>query len=244
MSITVYDWRGQVRDWAYLVARYGELVIQPSVPDVYPQWRVVAFREVADGDFDAKALLEAGTKLAREHGGSLHDLDLDNLDLDELGLIDRCPDEAAIEASNTLIVNTRAANVRVAWYWPDAPQNPAGPLAGVPSQMRSGRAVSGVTNVNGDAGFGMGSGAYYWPGAGQIGPHAAWVYGEQTNSELVLGLGMVALTNHYHVDVEFERVDEPEPPQPPPPPPPVDPIMAEIAKIRASCDRIEAELVC
>jgi hypothetical protein len=99
--------------------------------------------------------------------------------------------------------------VRVAWYWPDAPQDAnAGPLGGVPPALRPNRCVTGVTNPSGDTGFGMGTGAYYWPDLGQIGPHATWIHGASTRSDVIFGLGMVAATNHDHVDVEFRRFEE------------------------------------
>jgi hypothetical protein len=102
--------------------------------------------------------------------------------------------------------------VAVAWYWPDAPIDPlAGPQGGIPSQMRPQRAVTGLTNMSGDTGFGMGTGAYYWPDEGRIGPHAAWIHGQTTRSDVVFGLGMVGETNHDHFDVEFVQVAREEP---------------------------------
>jgi hypothetical protein len=150
---------------------------------------------------------------------------------------------AADDAGNLL------DNVKVAWYWPDADQDPnAGPMGGVLPQMNADRAVSGPTNVNGDVGFGMGGGAYYWPSQGQIGPHAVWIYGSATRSELILGLGMVAATNHDHFDVEFTRYDE----DPTPPPngecdltPVLDAIAdltADVAALQADVDMIKARL--
>jgi hypothetical protein len=125
--------------------------------------------------------------------------------------------------------------VRVAWYWPDAPSDAdAGPLGGVPPQMRPNRCVSAPTNPGGDVGFGMGGGAYYWPQQGQIGPHAAWVHGTSTRSDVILGLGMVAATNHDHFDVEYARVDDGTEPPPEPGECPKEEILAELTKIEAS----------
>ena len=123
---------------------------------------------------------------------------------------------------------------KVAWYWPDAPHDgDAGPLGGVLPEMTPNRCVTGLTNVNGDAGFGMGQGAYYWPGQGQIGPHATWIHGANTRSDVILGLGMVAATNHDHFDVEFTRFTGDEPPEPPGPGDecPTEEILAELEKI-------------
>lgn len=106
------------------------------------------------------------------------------------------------------LVVQAAPGTRVAWYWPDAPEDPeCGPAGGVLPGMRAGRAVSGTTSPAGDVGFAMGGGAYYDPSQGQIGPHAVWIYGAETASDVVLGLGMVAGTNHDHVDVDFAWVE-------------------------------------
>lgn len=131
--------------------------------------------------------------------------------------------------------------VPVAWYWPDAPADDnAGPLGGVLPGMRPNRCVTGLTNANGDVGFGMGGGAYYWPDQGEIGPHAVWMHGADTRSDLILGLGMVAATNHNHFDVEYARLDEDtEPPDPPDPPEcPVEEILAELDKIEEAVGTI------
>lgn len=145
-----------------------------------------------------------------------------------------------INAAATLVVRVTGENgqpldaVRVAWYWPDAPHDPgAGPLGGVLPEMTPNRCVTGLTNVSGDAGFGMGQGAYYWPGQGQIGPHAAWIHGASTRSDVILGLGMAAATNHDHFDVEFTRLSGDEPPEPPGPGDecPTEEILTELQKI-------------
>lgn len=132
--------------------------------------------------------------------------------------------------------------IRVTWYWPDADIDPnAGPKGGVPDEVRPDRAVSGKTNANGDVGFGMGLGAYYWPDRDQVGPHATWIHGSDTRSDVVFGLGMIAATNHDHYDVEYIRLEEDEPPPPPPPPPPEWPVAeieAELAKIEEAIEAI------
>lgn len=161
-----------------------------------------------------------------------------------------------LEAAAALVVNVfdqegnPLDSVRVAWYWPDADPDPnAGPLGGVPPEMRPNRAISGPTKENGEIGFGMGGGAYYWPSQGQTGPHATWIHGTETRSDLIHGLGMVAATNHNHFDVEYTRVDEEEPPpeqppgQPPESPPeppeiPVEEIEAQLAKIEEALQAI------
>lgn len=129
-----------------------------------------------------------------------------------------------------------AVDKPVAWYWPDAPEDHnAGPQDGVLPQMRPNRAVNGMTNMNGDAGFGMGRGAFYWPDQGQIGPHAIWVYGTGTRSDVILGIGMIGATNHDHYNVEFALVDSSTTP-------PVEPIRLPIEEVRAELDKIEQAL--
>jgi hypothetical protein len=159
-----------------------------------------------------------------------------------------------VEAAAALVVKVTDKegnpldSIRVAWYWPDADSDPnAGPLGGVPPEMRPNRAVSGPTKENGDVGFGMGGGAYYWPSQGETGPHAAWIHGPDTRSDLILGLGMVAATNHNHFDIEYTRVEEDEPPpeQPPASPPetpeiPVEEIEAQLAKIEEALQAIRS----
>jgi hypothetical protein len=134
--------------------------------------------------------------------------------------------------------------VEVAWYWPDAPDDAnAGPLGGVLPQMAPNRCVHGKTNETGEVGFGMGHGAYYWPGQGQIGPHAAWMYGTQTRSDLILGLGMLGGTNHDHFDVEFALFEEDPGPDPEPEPEPEpEPDECPWEEIEEELDKIEAAI--
>ena len=104
--------------------------------------------------------------------------------------------------------------------------------------------VGGPTDVNGNVGFGMGRGAYYWPDQGQTGPHAVWVYGATTRSDLVQGLGMVGGTNHDHFDVEFVKLDEDSGPVDPPNGDecPVEEILAELDRIEESVRNIRKML--
>ncbi|RLG78445.1 MAG: hypothetical protein DRO14_00480 [Thermoprotei archaeon] len=92
----------------------------------------------------------------------------------------------------------------VAWHWPDAPQENPSPTAfdWEPNYLVA------YTNSNGEVGPGMGTGAYHDPG--EPGPHATWVISPSTPSDAVYGLGMLVGTDHYHVDVEFALVVEPE----------------------------------
>jgi len=145
-----------------------------------------------------------------------------------------------VDTAATLVVRVVDAagvpieNQLVAFYWPDAPEDSnAGPQDGVLPQMAPNRAVNGPTNANGDVGFGMGRGAYYWPQNDQIGPHATWVYGTGHRSDVILGLGMIGETNHDHYNVEFTLSDSGTPPPPVEPPTelPKEEILAQLKKI-------------
>lgn len=83
-------------------------------------------------------------------------------------------------------------NIEVAWYWPNAPENAlAGPKDGVPEGMIAGRCQGPArTDAEGEVWFPMGSGARYAPP--ERGPHAVWVYGSGTNSDVLWGLGLLA----------------------------------------------------
>ena len=72
-------------------------------------------------------------------------------------------------------------------------------------------------------------------------PHATWVYGADTRSDVIHGLGMVAATNHDHFDVEFARVEEDVTP-PDPSECPTDEILAELDRIDAAVKAIRGLL--
>lgn len=178
----IYDVMGNERDWAWLVEKYGPLVIH--LADAGPGWRLAEIHEDAD--------LPPNVSTTRAIGPM---------------------------AASTIVVKVLAADGRpapdvpVAWYWPDAPKNEAGmPSNGLPVGMAWGRADGpGHTNMNGDVGFAMGGGAYYFPPC--IGPHAVWIWG--ANSDVVFGLGMRGATNHDHLNLTFRQTAE-EPPAPQP----------------------------
>lgn len=95
-------------------------------------------------------------------------------------------------------------NVPVAFYWPDAPYDSGcGPANGLAPGMTPGRCLKISTGSSGDkvgkAEFGLY--AYYQPPA--IGPYGVWVYGSHTNSDVLLGLGMLKGTNHRHLNVTY-----------------------------------------
>lgn len=151
--------------------------------------------------------------------------------------------QAAPLAAPTIMVKARSADGRpavdlwIAWYWPDAPENPqAMPVNGLPVGMVPGRADRpGITNLNGDVGCAMGSGAYYFPP--EIGPHAVWVWGQ--NSDVILGLGMLGGTNHDHLNLVFMQTVEEEPA---PQPIPAAEVLVKVQEIAALCAEIRCLL--
>lgn len=154
-----------------------------------------------------------------------------------------------VNAEATLVVRVIDAakepieGLRVAWYWPAAPEDAgAGPKGTLPRGVQPKRAVSGKTDRDGEIGFGMGLGAYYWPDREETGPYATWIHGPETHSDVVYGLGMVAATGHNHMDIEFTRVGGGTPPSAASPPSSTDEgtttIEAELAKIEAAVQAI------
>ena len=124
-------------------------------------------------------------------------------------LREKCNAPASLVVKTLDVDGAPAAGIKVAWYWPDAPLDADAGPAGAPFDgVTPGRAVAGYTNALGDTGFAMGDGAYYRADLGERGPHATWVHGAETRSDLILGLGMLPLTEHDHIDVEYTLVEE------------------------------------
>ena len=130
------------------------------------------------------------------------------------------------EGSATQLVNVRDPSGRpldgitVVRHWPGAPTLPNWPP---PASRWRDRGVYGPTNANGDIGFGMGQGDYYFPP--NSGASAVWVAHQNGPSDCIGGLGMLGGTQHRHLDVYFQlqNVSGPTPPSPPPPRPPSPP---------------------
>jgi len=115
-----------------------------------------------------------------------------------------------IEASATIIVQVLdeagepVEGVRVARRWPDET------LSNLPPELVAWgwtKGVYGDTNPNGDIGFGMGTGDYYFPP--DKGASAVWVEGP--GSDGVDGLGMIGGTNHRHLNLVYQWMDEQPP---------------------------------
>lgn len=89
------------------------------------------------------------------------------------------------------------SDVPIARHWPSAD-----PLPYSPASTWKSNAVIGNTNLEGEVGFGMGSGDYITePGEGVTG---VWVADRTVRSDFVYRLGMVAGTNHRRMDVVFQ----------------------------------------
>ena len=115
---------------------------------------------------------------------------------------------AALVAKTLTADGDPAAEVPVARYWPDAPILPPNQAHWQP------RGVIGYTNVEGDTGFGMGNGDYYTPPL-QEGASWIWIAQPDLASEAVAGLGMLAGTNHAHMNAVFQFDPGHEDPPPP-----------------------------
>jgi hypothetical protein len=88
------------------------------------------------------------------------------------------------------------ANITVAFYWPDAP-TPSRPEEWKPKKYYQ------RTDIRGKVGFALGPGAYIRdPAVG--GPHAIWVSEPTMPSDLADKLGMLAGTNHRHLEPVFQ----------------------------------------
>lgn len=100
--------------------------------------------------------------------------------------------------------------IEVVFYWSGAPADPdAGPQGGViGDKMKPNVGAHGPTNANGDVGPGMGDGARYRPDQGQIGPHAVWVRGRNTRSDLIYGIGWLPAPGRPRIDVEYTKFAE------------------------------------
>lgn len=110
------------------------------------------------------------------------------------------------------------AGVRVVRHWPDAPDLPTW---SPPVSVWQKEGVFGVTNAEGNIGFGMGQGDYYFPP--DSGVSSLWVADEAGPSDSIGGLGMLGGTRHEHVDVTFQlvEVEQPQPELPAAPPEPL-----------------------
>ena len=132
-----------------------------------------------------------------------------------------------------------ALGTRICFYWPDAPTLiNAGPL-GVPFDgISPNQAVSGYANASGQVGFGMGAGATYHAENGERGPHAAWICGANTRSDVLLGIGMIP-DDHLHLDATWTMIEE-DPEEPPSPEGLVAALLALAQAMNAVADEIGA----
>jgi hypothetical protein len=108
-------------------------------------------------------------------------------------------------------------NYAVVRYWPGAPTLPD--FSNTTAKQWTTKGVVGKTNVNGDVGFGMGQGDYYGPDKGETGASKLYVADFEGPGDLLHNLGMLAATEHCHIDATFKRLPKDEEPPPPPPTP-------------------------
>ena len=184
MSYQIFDKFMQLQDQKWLEENFGPVEHLEAPPG--PGYRLAALVEVDD----LPPLARTSVKFLPPFEGRI------------------------IEASSTIIVQVQGQGggpvqgVRVARRWPDET------LPNLPPELAAWgwtKGVYGDTNPNGDIGFGMGLGDYYFPP--DKGASAVWVEG----GDGVNGLGMIGGTNHRHLNLIYQWMDE-QPPNPPPPP--------------------------
>ena len=156
-------------------------------------------------------------------------------------LREKCNAAAAIVVRTLDEDGNPLEGVQVCWYWGGARPDPdAGPMGAPYPDIAPNQNDGGPTNSNGDVGFAMGTAAYYHAELGIRGPHAVWIRGYSTRSDLFDGLGMLPGTTHDHIDVEYTLFEEEGGEEPKPEP--LDPILAELANIVAQLIRIADSL--
>jgi len=142
------------------------------------------------------------------------------------------------DLDGTPLADSDQSGIVVAWYWPDAPPLPDLPPA---TSVWEPNAVYGPTNSEGVIGFAMSEDAYYyWPDRDEAGPHGVWVLAPEHPSDGLFGLGMIAGTDHRHINLRFQLVtiDEPEPPEPEPPDDDLAEVLERLERIEAQVDKI------
>lgn len=125
-----------------------------------------------------------------------------------------------------------------AFWWADAPE--LDPLYPMDWEKR---ADVGGLDENGTGGSGLGSGAYtgYYEDPME-GPHRAWVRHPSIPSEQLVGIRMIGLTNHDHVDALWEEAEY-EGDGPPPPTPEPGEILERLERILGDAEWIRGRLV-
>jgi hypothetical protein len=186
MAIRVFDWDGsEVLDdpMGWLRARFGDIEIVPAVEEA-GQYVYHATEFHVDADGPVPLVRDQPNRVPSDFNATQF--------LAPATFIARFVDENG----NPL------GQLPAAWYWPDAPldgdSGPFGHDVGRCERIDT-KADSGNMEAS------MGFGAYYFPNAGQKGPHWCWARGQATRSDIVKWIGMLGLTNHYHVNVKFQR---------------------------------------
>ena len=107
------------------------------------------------------------------------------------------------------------SGIEVIRHWPGAEGLPAWDP---PPERWKPNGVHGKTDGNGVIAFGMGGGDFYDP-AVTCGVTSIWIARTAYGSDCIHGLGMLAATNHIHLEPVFQLVHgedpvDPEPPEP------------------------------
>jgi hypothetical protein len=162
----------------------------PDAPTVDWDWLRDTF-----GDVQVKAIED---KISLSEGDVVYKLDYLDARVGDANIIINVRDEDGNPVQGETVI----------FGWPDAP---AHGYADKPSNWTE-NGVPGDTNEKGDVGPGLGTGAYYSPAHGERGPHFVWIWDKP--SDYVDGLGMIAGTNHAHLNVGYRAVkwSEEEPP--------------------------------
>ncbi len=191
--LEIYDENGMPITFDQLVAKMGDVQVHPRPAADLPGWALSCIQIHADHADPLQGTAAASTPTPH------------------------APNAIGVSVARD---GRPVIGKRVAWYWPDAPIDPAAGWLG--------RADTADTRT-GDRGtvdLCMGRGAYYSPPGG--GPHAVWIHGLDENSEMIAGLGMLAGTNHTHIDVSFAWTDPTTP----------DDLLAIARDIRETCRQI------
>ena len=109
--------------------------------------------------------------------------------------------------------------INVVRYWPGAPALPD--FSEMTKQWTL-EGVYGPTEGEGCVAFGMGVGDYYYVDRGETAVSAVYPASLSGPGDFFKGLGMLAGTNHCHLDSVWQRVSEEEPPPVTPTPEPTD----------------------
>jgi hypothetical protein len=188
-DVAIFDKYGNTKTWDWLVEEFGPIEINNPLESA--AWTVAELHENDD------IMPEGPQAHAMTHPHRTGPLARAGI------LAPSCVIVAVIDEDREPV-----SGIDVVWWYTTAPAQPG---AGWHQQGDLGR-----TKIeNGCVDFAMGGGAYYDPKKVK-GPHDLWIHAAFGPCQLLSGLGMIAGTNHRHLDVVLQRVDPNMPPYPPP----------------------------